>query len=441
MGDVYNYVFAHDQSSGHQLDEGVQSNQYAWICDEASGDLAGLALSNPRFRWRDSSQDYTCSSRSIGYDLKFHHAAITGNRLYLTVAMKFDSLAVGEEVATIKLKVLDNVSSKSVYTDYTGIGSNYYEFVLHPVNSEVGTTSYNNTYSSVPRDDIEYGRNILFEYYIEFPDPVFESDLYNRLLVNSWSGDFFLHINPEIYWHGNGRMELDYIVLEDSYHRQARMDGTSSSVFNMLSTRMNQILALPNGGNICYHYTKDEPFQGQFAMYDALEEGIDALYGSYNSPKLLTATHLEGYNVLKPNEKPYEHYLNFLSQAKPKTVALDAYPLQERSSSADDLIIWNSNMIDDRSVQQRINRLLTTPYKNLTRAVRYHNTSAVRETEIIFIPQIFGEFETDSAGAFSRWRYFMPPRGMISCLQFLPLCYSSDGILDFTLLAADSLYG
>ena len=225
MGDVYNYIFAHDASCGERTDEGDHSNQYTWVCDETSGDEAGLALSNPRFRWTVPGHTYP---RSIGNDLKFNRAAITGNRLYLTVAMKFSGLSAGEEVATIKLKVLRNVANWTEFQDYINNPNlnnpnNYYEFVLHPVNSEVDTTIYNNPYSSVPRDDIEYGRNFLFEYYIEFPDPEDQASNYDEILVRAGAGDFFRHINPEIEWHGNGRMEIDYIVLEDHYHRQARL--------------------------------------------------------------------------------------------------------------------------------------------------------------------------------------------------------------------------
>ena len=141
--------------------------------------------------------------------------------------------------------------------------------MLHPVNSEVDTTIYNNPYSSVPRDDIEYGRNFLFEYYIEFPDPEDQASNYDEILVRAGAGDFFRHINPEIEWHGNGRMEIDYIVLEDHYHRQARLYGSSSDelsidVLSMLKERLQQIEGLPNSSNISYYYTKDEPFQGSF---------------------------------------------------------------------------------------------------------------------------------------------------------------------------------
>ncbi|MFA7097416.1 MAG: FlgD immunoglobulin-like domain containing protein [Gammaproteobacteria bacterium] len=441
VGDVYNYVFAHEASCGDRIGPGATSNQYAWVCDETSGHEAGLALSNPRFRWKVPTHKYP---RSIGYDLKFYPHAINNNKLYLTVAMKFDSLAVGEEVATIRLKALKNVDGWYNGADWTEFQDyinndelinpywdNYYEFELHPVNAEVGTTIYNNTYSSVPRD---YPfNNYLFEYYIEFTEAIS-----NDLLLMDGAGDFFRHINPEIIWHGNGRMEIDYIVLEDEYHRQVNTNRHDDSMFSWLQVRMNQILSLPNSSNIVYHYTKDEPFQGQFSMYDKLESHLDTVYGEEYSPRLITATHLEGFRITKPGGNNYEHYLNFLAQAKPRTIAVDAYPLQEWNSA--DILQWN-NCTNTLSVQTRIDSIVTKTYKSLAHAVRHSNNQSVRETDIVYIPQIFGDYVPASSDGVLNWRFFKPPRSMNKCLQLLPLCYSADGILDYTLLTnSDYLY-
>lgn len=446
VGDVYNYIFAHDASCGERTDEGDHSNQYTWVCDETSGDEAGLAISNPRFRWTVPGHTYP---RSIGNDLKFNRAAINENRLYLTVAMKFSGLTAGEEVATIRLKVLRNVEGWYNGADWTEFQdyinnpnlnnpNNYYEFVLHPVNSEVGTTIYNNTYSSVPRDDIEFGRNILFEYYIEFPNPM--EALYNELLLMDGAGDFFRHINPEIEWHGNGRMEIDYIVLEDEYHRQVNSNRHDDSLYSRLQARMNNIISLPNSSSIVYHYTKDEPFQGQFSMYDKVESYLEDEYGANLGPKLITAVNLNDNRITKPNGQSYDHYLNFLYQAKPRTIAVDAYPLQEWSANPDSLIQWN-NGYGSLSVQQRIDKYVTKTYKKLAQTVRFNSDLSVRETDIVYIPQIFGEFVPNSSDGVQNWRYFKPPRSMNKCLQLLPLCYSADGILDCMLLGGSYFVG
>jgi len=234
-------------------------------------------------------------------------------------------------------------------------------------------------------------------------------------------------------------MELDYIVLEDEYHRQVNANRHDDNMYSWLQARMNQILSLQNSSSILYHYTKDEPFQGQFAMYDEVEGRLDSVYGSENSPKLLTATHLEGGEIVKPDNNKYEHYLNFLAQAKPRTIAVDAYPLTEWNSA--DILQWN-NCTNTLSVQTRIDSIVTKTYKSLAHAVRYNSDAPIRETDIVYMPQIFGEFVPTSSDGVLNWRYFKPPRSMNKCLQLLPLCYSADGIMDFTLLAnKDNLYG
>lgn len=434
ISDVYNYVFAHADSCGVLMGPGTNSNQYAWACDDSLGHIPGKALSNPRFRWKVPSHTYP---RSIGNDLKFHHPAIDDNRLFLTVAMKFDRLAVGEEVATIKLKVLNDVNGENnnEFRDYTFDESNYYEFVLHPVNSEVDTTIFNIDYVVAGLEPDRWG-NFLFEYYIEFPDPDDSGSQYNNLLKSNGAGDFFLHINPEVYWHGNGRMEIDYIILEDEYHRRINANRHDDSMYSWLQVRMNNILSLAYSSNIIYHYTKDEPFQGQFSMYDKLESRLDEVYGSEISPKLVTATSIGWSNITKPDLSTYNHHLNFLAQTKPMTITIDAYPLYE----GDSIIQWNC-VSDSLSVQQKIDRIVTKPYKNLATAVRYNTDISTRNTEIIYIPQVYGEYVPDTSNNVNYWRIIKPPRSMNKCLQLLPLCYSADGILDFTLLARyHSLY-
>jgi len=31
--------------------------------------------------------------------------------------------------------------------------------------------------------------------------------------------EFFFHLNPQVYWRGNGCLEIDYLVLQDEFQR------------------------------------------------------------------------------------------------------------------------------------------------------------------------------------------------------------------------------
>ncbi|MGI6198093.1 MAG: right-handed parallel beta-helix repeat-containing protein [Candidatus Cloacimonadaceae bacterium] len=442
--DALNYVFAHP--CGGRRSDVLYSNGHAWVCDQASGHQAGLALSNPRFRWKKESEEYP---RSIGKDLKFYSGALNDNYLYLTVAMKFSDLAVEDTlVAKIKLKALTDADSRDMNEDYMinpdpDASSTYYEFTLEPVIAAADTIICDNVNylnAGVKKDRWD---NFLFEYKVKLPDLDSQPDLYNSLLVHNDDGYYFCHIVPEVHWYGNGKMELDYIILEDEYHRQTGMEGADNKVFTMLDARLAQINTSPYRNNILYYLGKGEPPQGHFSMYNKIDSHLGDAYN------LLTPVNLDGRDIMKTDNNNYEHYLNFLTQAKPKTIAIDAYPLQEWSSKSWNLIQWNDSG-SSKFVQKKIDSILIKAYHSLAQAVRKNNDPDVRNTKIVYIPQIFGEYvssqpENPKDGSTPiipeiYWRYFKPPQSMIKCLQFLPLCYSADGILDFTLLSREGKY-
>jgi hypothetical protein len=270
-----------------------------------------------------------------------------------------------------------------------------------------------------------YG-NYLFEYYIELPP---YSDVSTSLYMQLMGGyEFFYHLNPQVYWHGNGRLEIDYLTLQDEFQRSIDADRSTNVYWARLQSRLNQIDALDTNNNILYHYLIDEPFQGQFLMYNNIQE-----YVKSQGKDVVTATHLENPWLKKPNgHDNYKHYKLFLEQANPNTIALDSYPLQEFGSSSESLIKWNDEVNDNRFVQRRIQDITIDHYLELAKSIKGSNP-AHSETSLIFIPQIFGERVPNGSGGTASWKYLMPPRSMIRCLQLLPLCYGADGILSFSI--------
>lgn len=111
---------------------------------------------------------------------------------------------------------------------------------------------------------------MLFEYYLELPP--YSNDatsLYYQLMGGN---EFFYHLNPEVYWYGNGSLELDYITLQDEIQRTIDADKTTNVYWTRLQSRLNQIDALDLDNNILYHYLMDEPYQGQFEMYNTIQD-------------------------------------------------------------------------------------------------------------------------------------------------------------------------
>ncbi|MDD2228973.1 MAG: hypothetical protein PHY48_06145, partial [Candidatus Cloacimonetes bacterium] len=413
--DEYNYVFKHETGMLSGFNISNNSDGYSWVCNELSNHTAGLALSYPRFRWKPNDKQ---NPRIFGYDFKFRQAALAGNRLYLTVAMKFSGGVPAGPVAEIKLKVLKNSTlPTSVWNDYAD--TLYYEFVLHPVNpSAYSTTIYNQQYSTLLPD--AYG-NYLFEYYIELPE--YNTTLYNQVMM----GEYFYHINPQVFWFGFGKMEIDYIQLEDEYHRSLRLDPSPSNPYLIrLQNQFNQISNLDTSNNIIAYYAKDEPLQGQFSMYHKIESFMDGC-----DKQLVTAINLEDWTSVKPSGNPnYSHYNHFLRVANPHKIMMDAYPLQEWTSSPNYVTNWDNESYET-FVQNKLQTRLLNHYLSVASEVK-HNPQYYG-TELLFSPQIFGEWVPSASGSVSYWRYMMPPRSMVKCLQLLPLCYAADGIVSFAI--------
>jgi hypothetical protein len=105
--DSYNSVFRHETGALSENSQNHQ-NRYAWICDENDDHVAGMALSYPRFRWKP---DYKEHPRTIGYDLKFRLLALVENKLYVTVALKFEDDAPNAPIADVKFKALKNLQT------------------------------------------------------------------------------------------------------------------------------------------------------------------------------------------------------------------------------------------------------------------------------------------------------------------------------------------
>jgi hypothetical protein len=415
--DKMNYVFKHD--TGDRIkSSGNYSNNMAWEC-RYGRDTAGLALYCPRFRWKP---DGKANPRFIGSDFKVAHGYFTKpeleNRLYLTVALKWDTLSVDTPIADISLEVANQ--SIGYFADYTPNDTthpyNYYTLTLHPVSTNYTT--------SLVRRDLNYGESAshgfrLFEYYADFPT----DSSSNPSFANILGDGCFHHINPKIFWHGNTTMYIDYIVLEDRFHRSLRTE-VQPTYLTRLQSRLEYIANANVYDNLAYFYTADEPSQGQFHIYHLLQS-----YMENQNKKIITATNISNdWNVVKPtNATPFFYPGYFASSTIPKRILLDAYALQEGNS----IYQWNTGVDGERGIQHDLQTGLLDHYQRLAKFVHSHIDYA--NTELMFCPQIFGERTSYSNPTDNYWKYLKPPLSLQKCLQLLPLCYGADGILSFAI--------
>ena len=343
----------------------------------------------------------------LSNDILFIREAIQdpNNKLYVTVAMKFADLAPGDPVASISLE-LHNPPIPRDYDEYAIYDpSTYVNVPLTPIDgSSYGTNITQQTPSSIQDG---YG-NYLFEYYVDL-----------SAVTSYMTGDGtssirqFYHINPKVYWHGNGKLIIDYIVIEDEVNRSVRQNP-ASPYLNYLESHINSMESIDTNNNLLYLYGKCEPVAGQLQIYKHTQNYLNTLTPPRKS---ITAVWLKNYNLIKHDNIRYNYQSRFLSEVNPDRIMVDIYPLVDN-------ITWNNDMNSGESVQSRIDNMVHYFYHKLVTNIR---DSINPDTEIFYVPQTFGNV----LSATGMWSYNMPPQSMIKALKFLPLCYAADGTVDF----------
>ncbi|MDD2230322.1 MAG: hypothetical protein PHY48_13030, partial [Candidatus Cloacimonetes bacterium] len=396
----YDYVTKHDCGANDYNE--AYSNDYAWICDASQGDSAGVALSQPRKRWKPSWKPWPSM---LSKDIVFLTDSYQFEKLYLKVAMRFEGVDPGDSVADISLKFYDPLVD-SDYSEYDPIPepSRYVPVPLTSCSASLYSSSISaQTYPETMKDEFN---NYVFDYYIYLPVS------FNLMDTSSSSTRQFFHINPEIYWHGNGKLIIDYIVIEDEHSRSVRQDPNSPYI-SQLNNQINCLDNVDPAENILYYYAMDEPRPAQLQMYKTMQNHLNSL----NPPrKLLTATWLKDYSIVKHDGKPYNYHKRFLTETNPDRIMVDIYPLQW-------YVEWHGN-VSSYHVQKKIDDMIHYYYHKLVTNIQQSNNP---DTEIFYVPQTFGNV----LAATDDWSYVMPPRSMIKTLKFLPLCYAADGMVDF----------
>lgn len=99
----YDYVTKHEVGNRvYDTGEYQYSNGFAWLCDSNEGHTAGIALSYPRKRWKPSWASWPSL---LSKDIVFYTNAINDNKLYISLAIQHENVALGDPVASVKLKL------------------------------------------------------------------------------------------------------------------------------------------------------------------------------------------------------------------------------------------------------------------------------------------------------------------------------------------------
>jgi hypothetical protein len=405
----FDYVTQHETGdciANNPSDNISYSNSYAWICDSSQGHMAGKAMFNPRRRWKPSGVEWPSGlSKDIVLLNFIETPIINDNKLYLTVALRFENIPNGTPVADISLK-LYNPPNSATYSEYENYvltdSSNYVNVTLTPVDSLYGTSIIAQTYPSAMKDS--YG-NYIFEYFVNLSTLT----SYMKGSTYSFTREFY-HINPEVYWYGNGKIIIDYITIEDDFNRSVRTNSNSPYV-SQIDSQINYITTNDTSNNLLYLMSMDEPRAGQLQIYKHMQNHLNSINPTR---KMVTATNLKDYGLIKHDSTPYNYPKRFLYEATPDRIMVDVFPLKGN-------IVWNGS---SQTVQSKIDSKIHYYYYSLVKDVQQSNNP---DTEIFYIPQTFGIVLQNS----DNWSYNMPPLSMLKVLKYLPLCYAADGMVDF----------
>lgn len=238
--------------------------------------------------------------------------------------------------------------------------------------------------------------------------------LYDAGLIEAVRGWRYslLNLNPRLWWEGKGRLELDYFEFEDTMHRQLR---GNPALRDSVRFRVTDLVSA--NPNVSYLYLSDEPTQGQFSANEIIEHdllaGLDKEIPSFKG--LISCSWLYRRNVRKNSGDIYDLIGLFDRLARPGILMFDIYPLFGS-------VRWNRPEVA-RGIQRTLQQDLLDYY------LRYKRISQTSGASFMPVTQTMGIWLYDQ----QRWGTLRPPHNMQKCLQFLPLCYGADGILNYKL--------
>ncbi|MBL7086968.1 MAG: hypothetical protein ISS28_07740 [Candidatus Cloacimonetes bacterium] len=355
------------------------SHDYMWQCLE-NYHSSGLAADTLYWKWQYNNKDELLENQII---------LPIQDTLFFDFAMRLEPLGHSNSTPICDVNVfVVNDDGEKVYLPI-------HTYVRLPYNNELSVGEF-------------VGMGATGDVYVDFSFYTIVDSILEEL-INAYGGfePQLKNFNFEVYWHGNGNLYIDYFKIYDDIYRKLK----NGEYNDMLANRLTQIGLTPSSNSsLKYLYAKDEPRPPQFDAHRIVEDSLLWQYSNLLLPAL------DKYHGCYPD---YHHHEFFNDYAEPEQVMLDSYPIKSG-------LKWNVPT-GDKNIQGHINWMLNI-YENAI--------EEFSEKPLMAIPQSYGRWDyanTDSA----RWGWTMrPPKEMQKCLQYLPLCYDMDGVVDFKLISA-----
>ena len=402
--DNYFYMSSNSDSVriGYRDDDNAFSNNNCWIVDN---NQIGYAYNDLTYKWpkQNSSEYYR-----VGQEFRFPYNGIKNNNqgnpdydlfnniwFYVTYGLKvdyIDSLADNTILANVKLTCKGKTTNDST----TYVIRNYN--VTHPAFPDTVSYITKADYLNSPTDiDFQNVHRITVGFKLSWlgVDSLVVVD------ANQWD-KMLLNVNPTLYWNGQGSLQLDYIDFEDTIHKDYIRNTAS--------------LAQIRKPNVPYLYGLDEPVQGQFDSFYTITRYLES---NPANPDFIATVHQFNKEVTKPGQGgKYRHRKAFFDTVIPNTLVIDEYPFFHCNPD------W-INPGSDAFAQLYIDNVCTE--------YDYYKRLCGADTKFITVPQTYGRWKPLE----NSWYYLLPPEQVAASLQFLPLCYQADGILDYEFISRD----
>ncbi len=411
---------------GSQLEE--TPDEYVWKCTPSpTSPDGGVIIDQLMYRWENASNNGNNSGINegafgyIGPEFEFANrnnfnddSYLEGNKLYISFIYKIEDGADNQDCMKFGLKLKGHRPGEVEDSwQYVYLRNTKSPTEQNSMFTYTAAELLDDDYSSIANPSNPDGfRKVTF--YLELEDLLLNdnqflkgADTSRYGFVNDHHSNVCLKgIMPYVYWSGNHEIDLDYIEIKDSIYKILE-DNTDEYIRNLVFTRINQY---DTTNRITKFYTKDEPWQTQFKSYNRLQD----IFLGDNTVNFMTTNCLRNFQKPMGNGERYSHYEYFNQIAQPNEIMIDIYPVKPNSN-------WNEET-DDNFVQFHIDWWASANYRRAK--------IDADEKPFYTVPCTAGRWNTINE-CWDGYQY--PTINMMKCLQYLPLCYGVDGVVDFKL--------
>jgi hypothetical protein len=401
----------------------IGEDAYTWLCDPKR-DKKGVIIDNLRYRWPNQNSPSKQHKHKgdfdiIGSEYEFPYMNgkenyVRANGIYVTFRYKLNSPIDDQHAITIGVKLLETDNKKN---------SPKWNFV-NMTNSTSGeeSSSFTLTASDLTSDatskvDSTGFRTITLE--LDLMD-ITDVPLPERGYLYRAGWDCRLRgITPYVEWSGKHEIEFDNIIIEDKIFRLVKSGGENLN--RVITSRLDNY----NNTDIKVKkfYTVDEPTFSQYKSFTLLKEFLsnppENSILRKNKIEIVTTHFLLNYHKEKPNGKRLLDAEFFFNETKPEELMVDYYPLKSNA-------VWNDESDEDNFIQNHIDWYATANYRRaklLAKDIPFYVVPCTAGNE--WSPDIWTGYQ-------------YPTVNMIKCLQYLPLCYGVDGIIDYKFMTKSS---